>query len=283
MAYPVGGSAGWDGEEGEEGAAWVGRASGVARHSWSRVCGRGPPTHPEGSGWPWGQRSHPVARPAAAAASGRVCVWPGGTCCQRGRERRPSGMRPSAPGCTATPPCSTSPPTPAPPPSSPPSPPSSLRCSCSVPHHAPSTRRAAPPLPPPSHTHWLRRLFALRVHQLVRDGKALVVGGGAILAKTAFRPPSSVGWCSLFGCRLWNLLRLPPVRGEPGARPVELSHVMLPSHPPTPTPAPRQGSPSLRPAPPRPPPPPPPHPRARWGAGRWIPRSAGASSARCTR
>ncbi len=23
---------------------------------------------------------------------------------------------------------------------------------------------------------WLRRLFALRVHQLVRDGKALVVG-----------------------------------------------------------------------------------------------------------
>ncbi len=53
---------------------------------------------------------------------------------------------------------------------------------------------------------WLRRLFALRVHQLVRDGKALVVG-----------------W-------LVFAFRLPPVRGEPGARPVELSRVMLPSH-----------------------------------------------------
>ncbi len=41
------------------------------------------------------------------------------------------------------------------------------------------------------------------------------------------RPWSSVGWRSVFGCRLWNLLPLLPIRGEPGAPPILLSCVML--------------------------------------------------------
>ncbi len=47
-------------------------------------------------------------------------------------------------------------------------------------------------------------------------------GGGAATPRMTPRPPV-----------LTRLLRFafPPVRGEPGARPIELSRVMLPSHP----------------------------------------------------